>query len=731
MKILGDIAPSSEEYKTWRKIAQQTVTDPNLLKKMKEIDERAQKSMDDHDFYEYRYVNNPTQMHKGVIKSINSDGTITMSNGETISLAGVEMQDVNGLYDMLSIGETITYRTAKNHVKKYDDPSVQAIVYKDDLMPRVATNINKELVDGGYAESATDSTGLSHLALASSGQEVLGAVTELIAHTPIPFIHNKFMKIESSLEAYQNEILYGSSFQTWDNPIEGFVKPAFKQQIRKSMIEEAMAVGSWYMFNQAMKTDSSMKKIGASALMVTSNPAALLGAGVGFGLKMGLGGRYAEIGANIGAVAGHIGWGIANADNPLKAAAAFGSAAYYLENKLELGEYLVGKSAITDKASDLIESVYRQFGKEASEETLERLTKSSKAMGNMVTLAGIGLGLGVSAYKNFKSANDGEGFSFNDPYIPDDVKEKWELDEYFDRLSYVKYMGLYQEAARKAELFEGTKIRAVFNQIDSNKKKIAKLQHKAQKLSNKYTSGSPEFQAEIAQLQEEIQSLQMSEQVFNGGKYTKAAVAYKKMAESTIYGLSETATMDEILRAAPEQYKDYVKAFSNETNKKKREEILELSSPYMRKLLNIAWGEKPDKIESNISYFGNKKMPSMNWKGWKPNVNMKHVKMKTIENEGMMLSDFGFYESEKSKAAYYEAPDIEKYDSGNSSILSRANLLTTLSGFGLSLQNVSVEHTSSPGLWIVGDVTRNINDGLALTSYGARSLSNSFINTFL
>ena len=731
MKILGDVAPSSEEYKLWRKIAQQTVTDPRLLKEMKAIEERAQKSMDDHDFYEYRYINNPTDIKKGVIQTINSDGTITLSDGLTLTLAGLEMKDSSGLYEMLSAGETITYRTTKNEVKKYDDATTKAIIYKDDLIPRTSTNINKDLVDMGYAEKSTDSTGLSHLAMASSGQEVIGAVTELIAHAPIPFIHNKFMKIESSLEAYKNEMLYGSSFQTWDHPIEGFVKPAFKQQFRKSMLEEAIAVGSWYAFGKAMKSDRAMAKVGASALMITSNPTALLGGGIGFGLKMGLGGGYFEKGMHLGAAAGHIGWGIANADNPLKAATAFGTAAYYLEDKFEIGEYLATKTPIVKKASDLLERAYKELGGEASEETLRRLSRSSKVLGSMFTLAGVGLGLGISAYKNGISLYDGEGFSFNKPYIPDDVKEKWEMDEYFDRLAYVKYMGLYQEAARRAEKFEDSNIRKVFAQIDSNKKKIAKLQHKAQKLSNKYTSGSPEFQAEITKLQEEIQSLQMSEQVFNGGKYTKAAVAYKKMAESTIYGIDETATMDEILRATPEQYKDYVKAFGNETNKKKREEILELSSPYMRKLLNIAWGEKPDKVESNIKYFGNKKLPSMGWKGWKPNVNIKHVKMKTIENEGMLLSDFGFYDSEKSKAAYYEAPDIENYDSGISGVLSRTNLLTTMSGLGLSLQNVSVEPTSSPGLWIVGDVARNVNDGLALTSYGARSLSNNFINTFL
>lgn len=62
------------------------------------------------------------------------------------------------------------------------------------------------------------------------------------------------------------------------------------------------------------------------------------------------------------------------------------------------------------------------------------------------------------------------------------------------------------------------------------------------------------------------------------------------------------------------------------------------------------------------------------------------------------MSDFGFYESEKSKAAYHEAPDIENYDSPVSGIGALANLSMTMGGFGLGIDNVSVESTSAPGL---------------------------------
>lgn len=72
--------------------------------------------------------------------------------------------------------------------------------------------------------------------------------------------------------------------------------------------------------------------------------------------------------------------------------------------------------------------------------------------------------------------------------------------------------------------------------------------------------------------------------------------------------------------------------------------------------------------------------------------------MKTIQNEGMLLSDFGYYESEKSKMQYHMAPGIDDYDSGTSGLSYLVNMTSALSGVGMTVQNISVEPTSSPGL---------------------------------
>ena len=157
----------------------------------------------------------------------------------------------------------------------------------------------------------------------------------------------------------------------------------------------------------------------------------------------------------------------------------------------------------------------------------------------------------------------------------------------------------------------------------------------------------------------------------------------------------------------------------NETNIKERKKILKALPEYLKKPLQIAWNEKVEKVDSNNKFFKSHKLPGMAWRGWKPNVNLKHVKMKTIQNEGMLLSDFGYYESEKSKMQYHMAEGINDFDKGGLHYMS--NMVTALSGLGVSLQNISVEPTSSPGLWIVGDIKQTASDVMKVGQYGVAS----------
>lgn len=696
MKILGDIAPTSEEYKIWRNIARNTVTDESLVKQMDDIEHRAQKMSSKHEFYDYRYFNNNLDTKHGVVKSWNGN-IVTLVSGEQLRLGGINLTEDADLSQVLTVGQKIHYNTSKDAIKRLEDGIVtNAVIFKKE--GSFGTNINKSLVDMGMAErDEKDKTAIGYMANSSTMQQTLGMIQELIGHAQIPFIHNKYLKIETARESFENEHIYGTSFATWDHPIKGFVNPMLNKTFGQNPIEHAAAIGSSALYFHLKKNGvKGAAKWGSAALMATANPAALLGAGVEFGTKLGItaigGGSNLlniERGAKWGSVIGTIGWGLANAENPLKAATSFAIAGEAINSILDT-------TNVVDKLGNKVFA--NAHGKGAA--------------------IGAGIGLAVSALKNPNFSKD----MFRTKWVPKSTEKKYELDEYFDRLTYVKNKGLYEQAAFRASLFEGNhNLKSIFKKLDKNKEKIAKLTRKAEKLSNKHSAGGYQYEQEMQKINEKIMALESQQTAFKGGKYTKAAVAYKKAMDSTIYGMSEGATADEILSAIPVQYKDHFKAFMDERSESERKKILKQLPEYLQKPLQIAWGEKANKVDSNRKFFKKHQMPGMGWKGWKPNVNLKHVKMKTIQNEGMLLSDFGYYDSEKSKMDYAMAPDIDNFDSGTGTLSYLTNMTAALSGVGMSIQNISVEPTSAPGLWIVGDIKQTAKDAVKIGNYAVTS----------
>ena len=279
-KILADIAPTSEEYKLWRNIARNTVTDPELIKQMDDIQKRANRISGKHEFYDYRYIHNNTKTKKGVIKSINGS-IITLVSGEQLNLAGIELNQDAEVNQVLKPGEHINYQTSANAIRRLEDGMItNAVIYKTDF--GISTNINKELINMGMANKNKDDTStIGYLANASGMQQAIGAIGETIAHANIPFIHNKFLKIETARESFSNEQVYGSPFTTWDHPIKGFLRPAFNSTSKQGILRHAIAAGSAFTFaNIGKLTDKASYKYLAAGATALTNPTALIGMGI-------------------------------------------------------------------------------------------------------------------------------------------------------------------------------------------------------------------------------------------------------------------------------------------------------------------------------------------------------------------------------------------------------------------------------------------------------------------
>ena len=721
-KILADVAPNSEEYKTWRNIAKHTVTDPELQAEMKEIEARKKRMSGSHEFYEYQYLHTNTKYESDVIKEIRQDGTVQLASNKVLKLAGIEFNEnyAGELNQILKPGQKIRYRTTDDAINDLEEGVIRnAAIFSG------VENVNKRLIEMGVAErDVTDTSAIGQLATVSSTQEILGAMQELVAHARIPIFHNKLLHVETALESFVSEQVNGANFQTWDNPIQGIVTPMVNEVKGQSVLRRALAIGySRFHFDKVMtmsttKPFNKAKKFGSGVVLATLDPGAMLGGTLYWLKNLGNGrtGDGSQVlgawnkGAKVGSTVSTAVWAYANADNPFEAALSFGAIGIDLYNKFEVGEFA---EEVLQKSSN---KILRQLG----------TNMNWKKAGTI----GVAVGLGLSALKN-------PDFNFDrmfGKHMPKKYQKVNELNEYFDRLEYIKYKGLYEDAARKAALFEKSTIKDTFKRIDKNKKKIAKLENEKRELLDKYDELDPQYLARVADIDKKISGLkETGNNMFKGGKYTKSAVAYKKAMESTIYGLSEGATKDEILAAVPDQYKDYFQSFMNVTDKSEQKKILSYLPDYMKRPLQLAWGMKLDDVQSNREYFRNHKLPSFNWRGWKPNINLKHVQMKTIENEGMLLADFGFYESEKAKASYTMAPDIDNYDQRNKmgGITTFLNLGAELRGLGVTTSNVSLERTNTPGFWISSDIKQSIEDRYEMGSHSMTQTIQGLVSNFI
>lgn len=712
MRILADVAPWSDEYKTWRQIAQSTIKDAQGLKEIEDIKKRVEKQSSSHEFFNYTYLHNPTVIANETVKEVNGSN-ITTTSGKQFTLGGIKLTKGADLGLQIQAGMEISVEYLKKD-KGRTDKAIEAAIYVDGV------NINQQLLKEKQAEKDANSV-MGDKAITGVQGQIYGSVMELIGHAPIPFIHNKVLKIDSPIESYKNERVYGTPYSTWDHPIKGFIEPAFNKAWGRGAIGQGIALGGWALAEHVWKNPEKVTKAldflgmevsetainrAASVVMNVTNPGAFAGSmmaavptglmsdnGIisgmlsasvfGSGVSEGLG-RNA---ARIGAVAMTAGFALTRTEKPLESTAIMSVAGIALSKQLQKEGFGSREGAI----------------------------------------AGAAVGLALSALRNPRFDKD----KMFGEWIPEETKRRNDIEEYYDRLEYIKYMGLYNKAARKAKLFERTDIKKIIQAQEYKKelydKKIEKLNNKLIKIGNSNLEDSRKEKL-TQEINSQIYSLKNEETIVKGGKYTKAAVAYKQAADSTIYGLDKNSTTTEILRAIPKSEKDYFMEFSKEKDKKKQKEILRYVSPYMRKALQIAWGyDKIDKVESNESYFKNHFLPGVFWAGWAPQYNLENVKIKTIENEGMLLSDFGIYESQANEPSAIISPSISNYDKSNTgSIGLQGRLQGALNGAGLLGVKVSVTPSNETGIM---KVVANISNSAKITEYRIRQGINSAIGT--
>ena len=699
-KILADIAPYSAEYKFWKRVVQKTVKDPELQAEIEEIKDRVAEQSRQHDFAPYKYVGRDVERQNVVITEVLANGQFKVfGSDQTYKLAGVRVKPNEN-------------ETGEEVLARYLTPGTEATLVFD-TNPAYARNddkaksINAALVINGESlgdimlqnndavERANDNSAASYMARHGTFVNTVNYLSEALMHADIPVFHSRWLRANDALEDYLDEYLYGVSFQSWDDVLETFVIPNMRKAassefwtaagITTDILRNNIMNGQTTRYNMLAKWFTETYEVrklvnkNASETIAIANP--FLTKHIG---KLQL---ATDRGALMGKLAGSI--------------LTFGqSEESTISSKFRRGGTMLtlGYSALVAPESlDVSLMSWSRLGYMASEYLEGR-------HGGKLALAGAAIGLARWA-GTVKLLNGTD--TLQDQYIPTSARERWEIQDYFDRLTYIKYMALYDEAAEMALSEEGTDIRKIIESQDKEYREIRESKKELEKIIEDIgTPRNAEEEQLLKDLRARLRNTSPTRVALTGGEYTKSAIMYYNAARATMYALDETSSMTDIVRALPKTERDYFMEFVQEKDPEKRQEILSYVSPSLQRALRMLWYGDFTRPESNESFFADHELPAPTWGGWNPNVDLEDVMAKTIQNEGMLASDFGIYTSQYEEPGVINAPEIDNWNSGNGTMIAALNIQMLLNGAGLIGTEVSVEPQQDSTLQVIANIGR-------------------------
>lgn len=705
-KILADIAPNSAEYKYWKQIVKMMNSD-EAKKVLQDTEEMVKHQGKKHDFFNYKFLGKTTVSQDGHIEEVLSNGKFKIAGDDRLyQIAGVKFKE-NGfmskqqLLQVIQPGQRVTMRI--DDEERTDNPDAPQAPIRAALFLN-GENISDTLREVGLAEyDMDDSSAAGAYANYNTFGRIFGSAAELVTHAQIPILHSQFMRINDPLEEYRSDQLYGSGFSSWEDIVDTMLVPTFEQS-KTSFVKDLVA-DSAYRYYKGINS-RALDNVSKSRLAVAKFASTYLD---GPALAGEITGRFTFVGAN--AVerkeklsrafrfAGNAFAMATSTDDPMYATYAWGRMGYDIGSHLNLFDKFVSdESSIGRFAEHLFGSVDNK-----GIESLVDFAKRTRASRMLQAAAFAGTGLAIALAKNNPIT---EALGLDHVYTPDNVEKRWDTEEYFDRLRYIKYMGLYEAAKEKAKAEEGVDVDKLYQHQEALRAEMDGDVSITDMMASVLTSGTPSNDPLAQWINKKFGRLSEDMTTLAAGEWTEQAIMYHQVAESTVYALNKDSEYSDIIRALPSTEKEYFVEFAKVTNEKQRRAILRNVSPSLAKALRLVWYQEETETESNESYFTTHNLPGPLWQGWEASSNLEDIKAKVIYNEGMQFADFGIYSSTYEDPEVINAPNIENIRNGDDPITVRAKINTVLSGVGLTEKQIQVNPTQQDGIIdIVTNVT--------------------------
>lgn len=278
---------------------------------------------------------------------------------------------------------------------------------------------------------------------------------------------------------------------------------------------------------------------------------------------------------------------------------------------------------------------------------------SNKAGRFVGGLVGITTVTAAKAAVSLKEATTGE------KWVPERRQEERELEEYVDRLKYVKNKRLYEEYRRRAWFEDHIDVESVIaNNLNEGDARgfsgdVLMDIKKALKLKTKQDK---QTEWEIKRVNKALNQLQSYRKVGKLSDNATKAIYYYQQSEKTMYGYDQGEPLQNILAALPKKERPYMSYFL-EAPEEEREKILEIVPTYVKRVLEMSWGMDYDPKESLKDYFSSHYLPEEEWRGWEEEVDLDSVRVKLIKKADLDFSEFDVWDDDVNQAnAYGEIP---------------------------------------------------------------------------
>lgn len=269
-------------------------------------------------------------------------------------------------------------------------------------------------------------------------------------------------------------------------------------------------------------------------------------------------------------------------------------------------------------------------------------------------IIGAALGGASAIYQSAATLVTGE------KWIPKRAKDERELKEYFDMLRYVKYERLYTKYRGMVLSKYGYDIEKRISALEKAGKERMMLKRNLEEEKRKQKRlFSPGSEEKIKEINARLREIKETSGITELSPLEAIAYQYRKKMKQTMYGADPYGPMQDVMAALPRDEKMFFTEFVT-ADENERREIWDIAPRYMRRFLAPYYGVKPPNKLNIKKYFRSHYLPKGDWEGWREDVDLEGVMMKTGESYGFKPEEIGYFPEEQIRYQDADSLDIRK-----------------------------------------------------------------------